>query len=122
MKNTKLHIPGFIGLFIIAMSLFVAVFAYFLAPDGSPFANEMHLELSTLRPGSEVDFLKVKHTNSNQPSYIDKLLYGEKQSYKAISYSYIISKGNKVFYTPYGTPYQNEIELGSLVGSSLDVW
>jgi len=119
-KNTKLHIPGFTGLFIIAMSLFIAVFAYFLAPDGSPFANEMHLELSTLRPGSEVDFLKVKHTNSNQTSSVDRLLYGEKLSYKAIAYSSITSKENMILYTPYGSLYQKEIELESVVGNSLD--
>lgn len=116
----KLHIPGFIGLFIIAISLFVAVFAYYLAPDGSPFANEMHLELSTLRPGSKVDFLKVKDRNTNQTSYIDKLLYGEKKSYKAIPFSHIKTKDNKILYIPFGTSFQNEIELGSLVGKSID--
>ncbi len=120
MKNTKIHIPGFIGLFIIAMSLFVAVFAYFLAPDGSPFANEMHLELSTLKPGSEVSFLKVKHNFVTETSYIDKLLYGEKLSFKAVPYSSVESVDNKILYTTYGTLYQNEIELDSVVGNSLD--
>jgi len=119
-KKIKIHIPGFIGLLIIAMSLLVAVFAYFLAPDGSPFANEMHLELSTLRPGSEVKFLKVKNNIETKTSFIDRLIYGEHQSFKAVPYSSIQTVDNKIVYTSYGTLYQKEIELESVVGNSLD--
>ena len=64
MRNKTKYLSGFIGIVIIAFTLFVAVFAYYIAPDSSPFANEMHLELSTLYPGTEVVFIKEKLLNS----------------------------------------------------------
>ena len=68
MRNKTKYLSGFIGIVIIAFTLFVAVFAYYIAPDSSPFANEMHLELSTLYPGTEVVFIKEKVVEQQKQS------------------------------------------------------
>ena len=57
------NIPGFFALIIITLTFFVAIFAYYLAPDSSPYANEMHLELSLLEPQTEVVFIKIRTSN-----------------------------------------------------------
>ena len=120
MKNKKIHIPGIFGLLIIAMSFFVAVFAYYLAPDNSPFANEMHLELSTLEPGTEVSFIKLKHHSDGNTSFVDRLIYGKKKSYTSLPVNSFELKENVVTYTSFGSSYQKEIPVEQLEGSRLE--
>lgn len=48
------------GLLIIVIAVLVAVFAYFIAPDPSPFANRIILEIGGNKPGYKQDFLLVK--------------------------------------------------------------
>jgi len=119
-KNKKIHIPGIFGLLIIAMSFFVAVFAYYLAPDNSPFANEMHLELSTLEPGTEVSFIKLKHHSDGNTSFVDRLIYGKKKSYTSLPVNSFELKENVVTYTSFGSSYQKEIPVEQLEGSRLE--
>ena len=63
---------GFVVLFAI-----VAIFAYYLIPDATPNANRQLLELSTQKPGFEVDMLLVPKENpAPRPSFFQRLLYG----------------------------------------------
>jgi ABC-type dipeptide/oligopeptide/nickel transport system permease subunit len=48
------------GLVIITLAVLVAVFAYFLAPDPSPYANRIILEIGGEKPGFQQSFIKVK--------------------------------------------------------------
>jgi peptide/nickel transport system permease protein len=48
------------GLVIIALSVLVAIFAYYIAPDSSPYANRIILEIGGEKPGFSQTFLKVK--------------------------------------------------------------
>ena len=114
MKNKKIHISGILGLAIITLSMFIALFAYYLAPDNSPFANEMHLELSTLKPGTEVSFIKLKHYSENNTSFIEQLIYGKKKSYSSIPISSFELKENMLKYRPFGSSYQKEITADQL--------
>lgn len=56
MKN-KLAV---LGLLIILFLIIISVFAYHLSTDDSTNANDMHLELSTLKPGSKVVFIRTE--------------------------------------------------------------
>lgn len=47
------------GLIIIVISIFLAAFAYWIAPDSSPNANRMILEISGMKPGFTMKFLKI---------------------------------------------------------------
>lgn len=120
MKFQQIHIPGFIGVFLIAISLFIAIFAYYLAPDSSPYANEMHLELSTLKPGTEVQFIKLKQESIKTVSFFEKILYGEKSSYKALPVSSVEIRGDQVYYSAYKSQLIIEIPLGQLAGQSVE--
>lgn len=48
------------GLIVIGLAVLVAVFAYFIAPDPSPYANRIILEIGGENPGFRQTFLKVK--------------------------------------------------------------
>ena len=43
----------------IVLSIFTGVFAVVISPDSSPNANEMHIELATLPPGTRIQFLEI---------------------------------------------------------------
>lgn len=109
MKQQKIHIPGFVGTAIIAVTLLVAVFVYFIAPDKSPYANEMHLELSTLPPGSEVTFIKLNEPTKQPTLFLDQLIYGKKKSYASVPVSSYEIKDGQLYYTPFGSFYQKEM-------------
>ncbi len=52
------------GLVVIVMSLFVAIFAYFLAPDSTAYANRMVLEIGGQRPGFSVHMLSLHQSHA----------------------------------------------------------
>jgi len=52
------------GLVVIGLSAIMAIFAYFIAPDSSPYANRIILEIGGEKPGYKQTFLKVKNTRA----------------------------------------------------------
>ena len=48
------------GLVVIILSVLLAIFAYFISPDPSPYANRIILEVARQKPGHRQMFLKVK--------------------------------------------------------------
>lgn len=58
-KLIKNKLAMFGGL-LIFVTFVIAVLGYFIMPDDSPNANEMHLEISTLPPGTSCNFYVVK--------------------------------------------------------------
>ncbi|MCG2613143.1 ABC transporter permease [Terrimonas sp. NA20] len=70
------------GLVIIAVSIIVAVFAYFIAPDPSPFANRIILEIGGNKPGFKQDFLLLKKDkNVASTSFFNRLMNGKEDPY-----------------------------------------
>ena len=75
-KFTKNKIGMFSFLYIVLCG-FVAVFAYIFAPDSSPNANTMHLEIHTKKPFFKTTVLHQKKEEINQ-TFINKLFFGDK--------------------------------------------
>lgn len=70
------------GLVIILAAIFIAIFAYFLAPDPSPFANRIILEIGGNKPGFRQDFILVKKEKTvTPPSFLGKLMNGKEDPY-----------------------------------------
>ncbi|MEI9943924.1 MAG: ABC transporter permease [Chitinophagaceae bacterium] len=69
------------GLIIIVICIFIAVFAYFIAPDSSPNANRIILEIGGNKPGFKQDFIKVKRNSVATPSFLTQLLSGKEDEY-----------------------------------------
>lgn len=70
---------AFFGLVIIAISLFMAVFAYLLTPDGSPNANRMIPEIANQKPGFTLQFLRVKSNRNIQYTNLFRQLFAGKE-------------------------------------------
>ena len=70
------------GLFIIALSLLVALSCYLIAPDHSPYANRMIVEIGGRKPGFTQQFLLIKKDSlSGKSSFSHRLLSGEADEY-----------------------------------------
>ena len=107
-------IPGLFGVTILLLSIVTAVFAYFIAPDKSPYANQMHLELSTLKPGTEVSFLKQAKTFVPPYTFFEQLVSGAPYPYKSIPVSSYSENNSSIVYTPFGSNYTKSISLMDL--------
>ena len=54
------------GLIVIATALLVALIGYFIAPDSTPNANRMIVEIGGRRPGFHQQFLLLKKERTTQ--------------------------------------------------------
>lgn len=67
---------------LIILSIITAIFAYFIAPDHSPYANRIILETGGEKPGFTQQFLLVKNEKKILPAgFFEKLLAGEEDKY-----------------------------------------
>ena len=83
MNRLRQNPAAMAGLFIIFLACILSVFAYMLAPDHSPNANRMILEVGGRKPGTSQLFLKVpagKPVNSG--SVFSWLLYGKEDAFQ----------------------------------------
>lgn len=65
------------SLFIILCMIFIAVFAYLLAPDGTPDANTMNVEIATQKPGFHCLFFKQYKDNIVRHSLLHRIIKGQ---------------------------------------------
>lgn len=72
------------GLFMILLSVLVAAFSYLLAPDDSPFANRIILEIGGEKPGFRQQFLLVKKAQPQQAGFFSGLFSGRPDQYDHI--------------------------------------
>jgi len=73
------------GLIVIATALLVALIGYFIAPDSTPNANRMIVEIGGRRPGFHQQFLLLKKERTTQhPSLFQRLLSGREDQYNYI--------------------------------------
>ncbi len=81
-KRLKKNKGALLGLAVIAIAALVAVFAYFIAPDPSPFANRIILEIGGNKPGYKQQFLKVrKEKEVVAPCWIGQLVSGKEDAF-----------------------------------------
>lgn len=94
------------GFFLLVFAVFVALFAYLLAPDGTPDANNQLPELALLPPGSRIPVLHVRsNTNAPETGFFKKMLFGAELSYKIIplAESNVFTEGDSLCYRRYGS-------------------
>lgn len=70
------------GLIIIILTVCIAVFSYFIAPDSSPYANRIILEIRKQKPGFTKTFLKIPFEKKMEaPGFFQRLLKGAEDKY-----------------------------------------
>jgi ABC-type dipeptide/oligopeptide/nickel transport system permease subunit len=90
------------GLLVIMFSILLAVFAYFVAPDSSPYANRIILEIGRKKPGERQQFVKIKKERPvASTSFINRLLYGKEDPFYYVPISGYSVTGDSVFVDKY---------------------
>lgn len=82
------------GILVIVVTIFFAIFAYVIAPDGSPNANRIIPEIANRKPGFNIKLLRVKKQNAAviKTGFFERLLQGTPDIYNFIP---IVSYSNK---------------------------
>jgi len=83
-RRLKKNKGAMVGLVLILFSILVAIFGYFLAPDPSPYANRIILEIGGQKPGFKQQFLFAKKENSATANVMERLVAGKPDEYDYI--------------------------------------
>jgi ABC-type dipeptide/oligopeptide/nickel transport system permease subunit len=76
----------------------IAIFAYFLMPDGSPFANRIILEIGGEKPGFTQTFLYRKKPQAQQDvSFLKKIADGAPDRYEHIPVTSVNVRGDSIY-------------------------
>jgi ABC-type dipeptide/oligopeptide/nickel transport system permease subunit len=101
-RRLKKNKGAVFGLIVIALAVLVAVFAYFISPDPSPYANRIILEIGGEKPGFKQNFIKVKKDKSvGHTSFIKRLINGKEDIYHYVPISSAEEKGDSVIVQKY---------------------
>lgn len=74
-----------LGIFIIVMSVLIAIFAYLIVPDKTPNANDQVLEIATEKIGFKIDMLKVhKNRPVESPNFLKFLWSGRENPHQLV--------------------------------------
>jgi peptide/nickel transport system permease protein len=93
-KRLKKNKGAVFGLLVIFLAVTTAIFAYFIAPDSSPFANRIILEIGGKKPGYTKNFLLVPKEKKGKPKGIfHRFLYGKEDQYEYIPINSYSMKG-----------------------------
>lgn len=87
-KRLRRNWPAMVGLVVIIFSLLMALSAYWIAPDASPQANRMIVEIAGRKPGFHLKFLlQDKHPAPEPVSILQRTLHGipDEQVYVPVS-------------------------------------
>jgi ABC-type dipeptide/oligopeptide/nickel transport system permease subunit len=88
-----------VGLLVIAASVLVAILAYWIAPDHSPMANRMMVELAGRKPGHRQTFLWIPKTQGpERTGWLERTLSGSKDAFDAVPVVSVQRKGDSLVY------------------------
>ncbi len=106
----KKDILGVSALCAIVLAVVVSIFGYHIFPDSSPYANQMHLELSRQPPGFEVDIILIPKSDVESVSFFEKMIYGQENPFKEIPISEYREVDGQLYYSSFGTDYEQLLQ------------
>jgi peptide/nickel transport system permease protein len=83
-RRLKRNKGAMAGGIMICIAVLVAIFGYFLAPDPSPFANRIILEIGGEKPGYQTQFLLVKKETVGETGFFERLISGKRDDFDYI--------------------------------------
>jgi peptide/nickel transport system permease protein len=90
------------GIVVIFLAVVVGIFAYYIAPDHTPDANEMILEVSGKSPGFHTRLLAVREQASlPRVSFWQRLWSGEESAYSYIPVTGFHIRGDSIWFRRY---------------------
>jgi ABC-type dipeptide/oligopeptide/nickel transport system permease subunit len=101
-RRLKKNKGAVFGLVVIILSVLVAIFAYFIAPDSSPYANRIILEIGGEKPGTTRDFVKVrKEKEVSATGFFQQLASGKEDKYYYVPITGHTIKGDSIIVQKY---------------------
>lgn len=76
-KKLKQNKPAFAGLICIIFFVFVALFAYMLAPDNTPHADLQTVEIQAKKPGYTQQFLLIPNHRKIVGGFLSHFIFGK---------------------------------------------
>jgi ABC-type dipeptide/oligopeptide/nickel transport system permease subunit len=95
-KRLKKNKGAIFGLIVIILAVLVAVFAYFIAPDSSPYADRVMVEIDGNKPGFRQSFLQLKKDTMIQTGFFKRLVNGKRDLYDLIPIMAYEQKGDSI--------------------------
>ena len=96
-RRLKKNRGAVFGMIIIVLAVLMAVFSYLLAPDHSPYANRMVLEIGGQKPGYHQTFLLIKKQQAvPRVSFITRLFSGTDDRYDWLPVSTWHQQGDSI--------------------------
>ncbi|MFY0630645.1 MAG: ABC transporter permease [Flavobacteriaceae bacterium] len=105
---------GLVSFWFVVFCGFIAVFGYLVAPDNSANANQMHLEIHSMKPGFSVDMLTIPSQDKVDQSFFNRLFFGAKDTNTEIPIrSYTVKEG-RIEYVGYTDGLTKMIDVKSI--------
>ncbi|MBV4357805.1 ABC transporter permease [Pinibacter aurantiacus] len=80
-KRLRKNKGAVFGLVIIAAAVFIAIFAYIIAPDSSPYGNRMVVEIAGQKPGFKQNFILLNnHRYIEKKNIFDRFFFGKEDN------------------------------------------
>ena len=101
-KRLKKNKGAVFGMLIITLALLMAVFGYWIAPDPSPNANRMIVEIGGLKPGTEQTFLRIKRTQqSTSTGFLERSVSGKEDVFTLVPVNRYYHNGDSLYIEKY---------------------
>jgi peptide/nickel transport system permease protein len=101
-RRLRINKGAVAGLVVIAFAVFTALFGYLFAPDSSPYANRIILEIGGQKPGFQQSFVLVKKVlQPAQPGLLKQMVYGRPDKYDYIPIVIWQKKGDSLIVQKY---------------------
>jgi ABC-type dipeptide/oligopeptide/nickel transport system permease subunit len=101
-KRLKKNKGALFGLVIIAVAIVIAVFGYFIAPDHSPHANRIILEIGSGKPGFKQQFLlEKKDRKIISTQFLNQLVNGRDDEWNYIPITSYRRMGDSIIVQKY---------------------
>jgi ABC-type dipeptide/oligopeptide/nickel transport system permease subunit len=96
-RRLKKNKGAIFGLVVIGIAFIIAIFAYFISPDPSPFANRIILEIGGEKPGTSRQFIKIKKEKQvSSTGFFKRLLNGKEDPYNYLPVSAVTKTNDSV--------------------------
>jgi len=90
---------GLFGFCVIFFFFLLALPGYLVTPDATPQANNMHPEISLLKPGTSVNILKFRKDKIEEVGFFSKWIYGEPLQFEEVVVRDWKVEGDTLFYS-----------------------
>ncbi len=101
-RRLKRNKGAMAGLVVIILFTFIAIFAYFIAPDSSPYANRRMDELTGKKPGYSKQFLLLKKEKEvKSPGFFQRLINGKEDLYRYLPVEGFEKKSDSIIVQKY---------------------